>query len=79
MGLCALSFLSTFDRCSVHIHPVGDAAMWALRISNGVAIAMLFVCGYAFGDRSGLRPWVTGFAMVGIGVGFVGVAIALGG
>jgi hypothetical protein len=77
MGLCALSFLSTFPIVVPFIF-IGDA-MWALRISNGVAIAMLFVCGYAFGDRSGLRPWVTGFAMVGIGVGFVGVAIALGG
>ena len=77
LGLCALSFLSTFPIVVPFIF-IGNA-MWALRISNGVAIAMLFVCGYAFGDRSGLRPWLTGLSMVGIGVGFVGVAIALGG
>ena len=77
MGICALCFLSTFPIVVPFIF-IGDAT-WALRVSNGVAIAMLFVCGYAFGDRSGLRPWVTGLSMVGIGGGFVGVAIALGG
>ena len=51
----------------------------ALRVSNAIATAMLFACGYAFGLRGGLRPWVTGLSMVAIGGAFVGVAIALGG
>jgi VIT1/CCC1 family predicted Fe2+/Mn2+ transporter len=51
----------------------------ALRLSNAVAIAMLFVCGYAFGRCAGFRPWSTGLSMVAIGAALVGVAIALGG
>jgi hypothetical protein len=77
LGICALSFLSTFPIVIPFIF-VGETRL-ALRISNVVAAAMLFVCGYAFGLRGGLRPWATGVAMVAIGGAFVGVAIALGG
>jgi len=51
----------------------------ALRISNVVAIALLFVCGYAFGRCTGLSPWPMGLVMVFVGVALTGVAIALGG
>ena len=51
----------------------------ALRISNIVAIALLFVCGYAFGRCTGLSPWPMGLVMVFVGVALTGVAIALGG
>lgn len=51
----------------------------AMRISNGVAILLLFVTGYAFGRSSGYKPWVTGFAMVGLGAILVGLTIRLGG
>ena len=51
----------------------------ALRISNIVAIALLFVCGYAFGRCTGLSPWPTGLVMMFVGVALTGVAIALGG
>jgi VIT1/CCC1 family predicted Fe2+/Mn2+ transporter len=57
---------------------IGDARV-ALRISNAVAIVMLFLCGFLFGQHSGLRPWVTGLWSVIIGGGLVTVAIALGG
>ena len=77
LGLCSLSFLSTFPIVIPFIF-VSDARL-ALRSSNVVAIAMLFFCGYAFGYRSGLRPWATGLSMVAIAGAFVGVAIALGG
>ena len=77
LGLCLLSFLSTFPIVIPFIF-ISDARL-ALRSSNVIAIAMLFFCGYAFGYRSGLRPWATGLSMVAIGGAFVGVAIALGG
>jgi len=48
-------------------------------VSYAVAIIMLFLCGYAFGHRSGLRPWAAGLAMVAFGGALVGVTIALGG
>ncbi len=76
-AVCLLSFLSTFPIIMPFV-VIGDARS-ALRTSNGVAIAMLFVCGYAFGRRAGLRPWLAGVTMVAAGAGFVGVAVALGG
>ena len=51
----------------------------ALRISNAVAVAMLFFAGYSFGHLSGTRPWPTGIAMVILGLVLVGITIALGG
>jgi hypothetical protein len=57
---------------------IGEAKL-ALRISNGIAIAMLFLCGYALGRHSGQHPWVLGSAMVVVGVALTGVAILLGG
>jgi VIT1/CCC1 family predicted Fe2+/Mn2+ transporter len=51
----------------------------ALRISNAIAIAMLFGCGYAFAQHTGLGPWRSGLVMVAIGCAMVGIAIALGG
>jgi hypothetical protein len=50
-----------------------------LRVSNAVAIVMLFLCGFALGRYSGIRPWLAGTAMVAFGLALVGVAILLGG
>lgn len=77
LGICLLSFLSTFP-IVIPFMVIGDARL-ALRVSNALAIAMLFVCGYAFGYCAGFRPWVTGLSMVALGGALVGVAIALGG
>ncbi len=56
-----------------------DDAVRALRISNAVAIALLFVTGYAFGRVAEYRPWLSGLAMVALGSALVGMTIALGG
>jgi hypothetical protein len=77
LGLCLLSFLATFPVVIPFIF-VGDAKL-ALRVSYAVAIAMLFGCGYAFGVRSGIRPWAAGLSMVAVGSALVGIAVALGG
>lgn len=50
-----------------------------VRISNAIALVMLFSCGYAFGRHIDIHPLRTGVAMVIVGVVLVGVAIALGG
>ena len=76
-GLCLLCFVSTLPIALPFIF-VSDARL-ALRISNAVAVALLALCGYAFGYRSGIPPWVTALVMVAFGVAMVGVAIALGG
>jgi hypothetical protein len=51
----------------------------ALRISNAVAIVILFLTGYFFGRYAGRHPWKTGFIMVMVGGAMVGLTIALGG
>jgi hypothetical protein len=51
----------------------------ALRISNGIAIVMLFITGYAFGRHAGHRPWTMAVAVVVLGIVMVGMTIALGG
>jgi VIT1/CCC1 family predicted Fe2+/Mn2+ transporter len=69
IGICLLSFLSTFPIVIPFIL-IGDTRL-ALRLSNVVAIAMLLVCGYAFGRCAGFRPWVTGLSMVALGAALV--------
>jgi hypothetical protein len=56
-----------------------EDAKLALRTSNGIAIAMLFFTGYAFGQHAGHRPWAMGFLMVMLGGAMVGITISLGG
>jgi hypothetical protein len=51
----------------------------ALRISNGIAILMLFCGGYFVALYAGTPKILTGFIMVALGVAMVGLTIALGG
>jgi len=57
---------------------VRDAAL-AKGISRGLSLALLFLCGFAMGRFSGLKPVPVGFAMLGIGVVLVALVMALGG
>ena len=77
LGLCLLSFLSTFPIVIPFIFI--ERSQMALRVSNVVAIVMLCLCGYVFGYRADFDPGSTGLSMVAIGGALVGVAIALGG
>ncbi len=56
-----------------------DDAWIALRVSNAILIALLFVTGYRWARYTTLRPFVTGLTFVVAGVGLVAIAIALGG
>jgi VIT1/CCC1 family predicted Fe2+/Mn2+ transporter len=51
----------------------------AMRVSNAIAIAMLFLTGYAYGRLTGYHPWRVGIAMVVLGAILVSITIALGG
>jgi VIT family protein len=51
----------------------------ALRLSNVVAIAMLFGLGHAYGLYAHHRPWGWAFSMVVLGGAMVWLTIALGG
>ncbi len=56
-----------------------STAQVALRVSNLIAIVMLFCLGYWLGQHGGYPPWQTGLSMVLLGLVLVGIAIALGG
>jgi hypothetical protein len=77
VAICLIVFLSTVPVIVPFLFI--DDVRPALRVSNAVAIGMLFMCGYAFAQCTGLRPWSTGIAMVAVGCLMVGVAIMLGG
>jgi hypothetical protein len=77
LGICILVILSTFPVVIPFI--VIEDPRLALRISNVIAVTLLFVCGFLFARYAGLRPWATGLFMVAIGVVLVGIAMALGG
>jgi hypothetical protein len=51
----------------------------ALRLSNGIAILLLFLTGYVYGYHTGHRPLISGLLMTIIGGAMVGLTIALGG
>lgn len=55
-----------------------DEIALALRVSNVVAILLLFLTGFTFGQHVG-SPWRTGILMILIGIALVAVAFALGG
>ena len=77
LGVFLLVFLSTFP---VVIPFLFMKNAWlALRISNAIAIAMLFLTGWTFGRITGRLPWVMGVSMVILGAILVGLTMALGG
>jgi hypothetical protein len=76
-GVLLLVFLSTFP-VAVPFMLLEDAVL-ALRISNGIAIVMLFLMGYAFGRLSERNPLMVGIFMVLFGILLVVMTIALGG
>jgi hypothetical protein len=76
-GVFLLVFLSTFPVVIPFIFM--QDAVRALRISNIVAVAMLFLTGYAYGRCVGRHPWFLGFSMVLLGAVLVALTIALGG
>ena len=76
-GVFLLVFLSTFPVVIPFI--IFQQYHLALRISNGVAIAMLFGAGYTLGRYAGYHPWRLGLAMVFVGMILVSLTIALGG
>ncbi len=51
----------------------------AMRVSNGIALLMLFVGGYKLAGYAGFRPWPTALAYAIIGVLMVALTMALGG
>jgi hypothetical protein len=72
-----LVFLSTFPVVLpfIFMHNV----MLAMRVSNGIAVTMLFIAGIAYGRCVGRSPWGFGVTMVVLGCALVALTMALGG
>ena len=77
LGVFLLVFVSTLP-VAIPFMLMADAKA-ALRVSNAVAITLLFFCGYAFGRHAGIRPWPAGIVMVAVGLVLVAITISLGG
>ncbi len=76
-GICLLCFASTFP-VVLPFMLVRDPA-FAVRVSNGVALLLLFAGGFILGRYAAHRPWLMGLAMALLGSVLVAVTIMLGG
>jgi hypothetical protein len=57
---------------------IRDAAL-AMRVSNALAIGILYAYGQLLGRHAGGRPWRYGLFIAALGVGLVAIIKALGG
>jgi hypothetical protein len=76
-GVFLLVVLSTFPVVVPFIF-ISELAL-AMRVSNGVALVMLFIGGYQLGKYAGGTAWRTGLAMAAVGGVLVSIIMALGG
>jgi len=76
-GVFLLVVLSTFPVVLPFLF-MGNAPR-ANRLSNLIAILMLFATGYAFGRCTGYHPRAMGISMVVLGIVLVGLTMVLGG
>lgn len=76
-GVFSLVFLSTFPVVIPFFF--FNEITRPLRISNAIAILMMFGAGYSFGFYTGGRPWRVGLTTVLLGGAMVAIAVALGG
>ena len=76
-GVVALVVLATFP-VVIPFMLISTVAP-AMRVSNAVALAILFMAGWKLGRYSGVAPWRSGVAIAGIGVALVAITMALGG
>ncbi|HEX2518049.1 MAG TPA: VIT1/CCC1 transporter family protein [Castellaniella sp.] len=77
VGVFLLVFLSTLPVAVPFLFT--ENAHRALRISNGIALVMLFIGGYELNVFAGRAGWRGGLVMLAIGVALVWATIALGG
>jgi VIT1/CCC1 family predicted Fe2+/Mn2+ transporter len=77
MALFFLIFVSTFPVVIPFVF-IQDTRL-ALRISNLVAIVMMFLCGWSVAKYVGFSKWKMSISIVVIGVVLVAITIALGG
>jgi hypothetical protein len=77
VGISLLVFLSTFPVVIPFIFM--QSTLPALRVSNAIAIVMMFITGYSYGRLTGYHPLRVAVAMVVLGAIVVSATIKLGG
>ena len=77
LGVFLLVFFSMFP-VAIPFIVLHDATS-AMRASNAIAVAMMFIAGVAYGRVVGWSPWAVGLFMVALGSVLVAMTIALGG
>lgn len=77
LGVLLLVFLSTFPVVIPFLFL--ESVRPAMRLSNGIAMVMLFGTGVAFGRIIGRKAWLMGILMVVLGGVLVALTMALGG
>jgi hypothetical protein len=77
LGVFLLVFLATLPVALPFV--LMHQAHHAMRVSNGVAVAMLFLTGVAYGRCVGRSAWMIGLSMVVLGLLLVAITMALGG
>jgi hypothetical protein len=77
LAVCALVFCSTLPIALPFL--LFQSVPLAMRVSNGIAIAMLFIAGVLYARAVGGRSWLIGATMVVLGSALVAMTIALGG
>jgi hypothetical protein len=77
VGVFLLVFLSTFP-IAIPFIVIGKVHT-ALRVSNLIAIIMMFLCGWGLAKYSGRKRFLTGLLLSTIGILLVLITIALGG
>ena len=75
---CAAVVFLTALPAAVPFMLIGNPQV-ALRVSNGILIAMLFGLGYQWARHTNANRWGTGLALMLTGLALVGAAMALGG
>jgi len=76
-GVFLLVVLSTFP-VVIPFMFISELA-FAMRVSNGIALVMLFIGGYQLGRYAGGVAWKTGLALAAVGAVLVSIIMALGG
>lgn len=80
VGAAGVFFLVVVATCPVVLPFIFmQHALRAQRVSNSIAIGLLFLTGYSFGRCTGYHPRVMGITMVVLGGVLVGLTILLGG
>lgn len=77
IGVCLLVIATTFPVAIPFL--IMQDAVPALRVSNAIAVTLMFICGYSLGKISDFGRWRTGLGMVCLGTTLVLITIALGG